>query len=382
MENSIYLHIPFCVRKCDYCDFLSFPGALCPDDIKAAYVDALIREIKLMPKAADRISTVYIGGGTPSLLDPSYMDRIMTTLHEEYDISHDAEISMEVNPGTVDMKKLGILRRLGINRLSMGVQSFDDRELKLLGRIHDSSDAKRCYEDARKAGFTNVNIDLMIHIPGQSTGSLKKTLELVRQLAPEHLSCYSLIIEEGTPFYDRYSQRPMDEDTEAKMDVLMREELKAMGYGRYEISNWALEGFECRHNLGCWHRDPYRGYGLGAASLYRDMDGKEYRFTGERDLQVYITKMQALNPGDDPDMGEPLTQKDRMEEFMFLGLRCIKGISSREFKNVFKKSMEEVYGTVLDRYLAMDLMEKDGDRYFLTLKGLDVSNVILADFLL
>ncbi|MBQ3785907.1 MAG: radical SAM family heme chaperone HemW [Lachnospiraceae bacterium] len=382
MENSIYLHIPFCVRKCDYCDFLSFPGALCPDDIKAAYVDALIREIKLTPKALGSISTVYIGGGTPSLLDPSFMDRIMTVLYEEYDISHDAEISMEVNPGTVDMEKLGIYRRLGINRLSMGVQSFDDRELKLLGRIHDSSDAKRCYADARKAGFTNVNIDLMMHIPGQSTGSLKKTLEVVRQLAPEHLSCYSLIIEEGTPFYDRYPERPMDEDTEAKMDVLMREELKAMGYGRYEISNWALEGFECRHNLGCWHRDPYKGYGLGAASLYRDIDGNEYRFTGERDLQVYITKMQTLNPGDDPDMGEPLTQKDRMEEFMFLGLRCIKGISSREFENVFKKSMEEVYGAVLDRYLAMDFLEKDGDRYFFTSKGIDVSNVILADFLL
>lgn len=382
MENSIYLHIPFCVRKCDYCDFLSFPGSLCDDAVKAAYVDALIKEIRLTPKAEGRISTIYIGGGTPSILDPSQIDRIMETLYAEYDISADAEISMEVNPKTVDAGKLGVYRRAGINRLSIGVQSFEDKELGLLGRIHDSLDAKRCFEDARNSGFTNVNIDLMMHIPGQSTDSLKRNLDVVRELDPEHISCYSLIIEEGTPFYERYSDRPLSEETENLMDVLLRDELLSMGYERYEISNWSKAGFECRHNLGCWHRDPYRGYGLGAADLYRDSEGNEYRLTGERDLQVYITRMESLNPGDPFDMGEPLTTEDRMEEFMFLGLRCTKGISSAEFENVFKKGIEEVYGSVLDRYLATDLMKKEGDRYYLTSKGLDVSNVILADFLL
>ncbi len=382
MENSIYIHIPFCVKKCDYCDFLSFGVNFHDEALREEYVKALIGEIGNTPKASGPVSTVYLGGGTPSLLTEGQLERIMDALRCEYEFQSDAEISMEVNPGTVDEEKLHSIGKAGINRLSIGVQSFDDKELKLLGRIHDRDAALRCCLIAKKQGFTNVNIDLMLHIPGQSMESLRRNLETVKELSPEHISCYSLIIEEGTPFHGRYRERPFDEETEGLREAFVRESLCGMGYVRYEISNYSRPGSECRHNLGCWHRNPYRGYGLGAASLFYDGSGNEYRFTGEKNIQVYITRMNSRQPGDPFDMGAPLTKEERMEEFMFLGLRCTGGIMETDFSDSFGETVTGVYGPVIDRYLQTGFMSREEGRLFLTAKGLDVSNVIMSEFLL
>ena len=301
---EIYVHIPFCAKKCAYCDFLSFPGNM---RMRREYTDKLLEEIRIQSSFVReyQVDTIFLGGGTPSVLDVTDITAIMGTLKEHYDIAPDAEITIEVNPGTVKMEGLVAYREAGINRVSMGLQSADDTELRYLGRIHTYDEFLKSFQRVRMAGFTNVNVDLISAIPGQTPESWRNTLKKTAMLKPEHISAYSLIVEEGTPFYDRYGghvemesyemspeerRRLMalpdlpDEDTEREMYYLTRNCLAEQGYERYEISNYARPGFECRHNVGYWTGTGYLGLGLGASSYLEGC-----RFHNTSDFQSYVS---------------------------------------------------------------------------------------------
>ncbi|MBC5778568.1 radical SAM family heme chaperone HemW [Blautia difficilis] len=374
-ENSpmeIYIHIPFCIRKCDYCDFLSGPSG--PKE-QADYVQALLREIQAAEEGEGRsVSSIFIGGGTPSVLDERLLGDILREIRNRFKMKEDAEITIEVNPGTANIGKLQAYREMGINRLSIGLQSPEDRELKILGRIHNYGQFLETYQEARTVGFDNINIDLMSAIPDQTYEGWVKNLRTVAELEPEHISAYSLIVEEGTPFAARKLNLP-DEDTEYNMYEATAQILKEYGFEQYEISNYARKGRECRHNVGYWTRQDYLGFGLGASSLY----GKE-RFANTADMKKYLEN--SRNPEKIREKEPSLTREDEMAEFMFLGLRMTKGISKADFQRCFGCTIESVYGEVLEKYESMELLlEKDG-RIFLSREGIHVSNSIMAEFLL
>ena len=374
-ENSpmeIYIHIPFCIRKCDYCDFLSGPSG--PKE-QADYVQALLREIQAAEEGEGRsVSSIFIGGGTPSVLDERLLGDILREIRNRFKMKEDAEITIEVNPGTANIGKLQAYREMGINRLSIGLQSPEDRELKILGRIHNYGQFLETYQEARTVGFDNINIDLMSAIPDQTYEGWVKNLRTVAELEPEHISAYSLIVEEGTPFAARKLNLP-DEDTEYNMYEATAQILKEYGFEQYEISNYARKGRECRHNVGYWTRQDYLGFGLGASSLY----GKE-RFANTADMKKYLEN--SRNPEKIREKEPSLTREDEMAEFMFLGLRMTKGISKADFQRCFGCTIESVYGEVLEKYESMELLlEKDG-RIFLSREGIHVSNSIMAQFLL
>ena len=374
-ENSpmeIYIHIPFCIRKCDYCDFLSGPSG--PEE-QADYVQALLREIQAVEEGEGRsVSSIFIGGGTPSVLDERLLGDILREIRNRFKMEEDAEITIEVNPGTANIGKLQAYREMGINRLSIGLQSPEDRELKILGRIHNYGQFLETYQEARTVGFDNINIDLMSAIPDQTYEGWVKNLRTVAELEPEHISAYSLIVEEGTPFAARKLNLP-DEDTEYNMYEATAQILKEYGFEQYEISNYARKGRECRHNVGYWTRQDYLGFGLGASSLY----GKE-RFANTADMKKYLES--STNPEKIREKEPSLTREDEMAEFMFLGLRMTKGISKADFQRCFGCTIESVYGEVLEKYESMELLlEKDG-RIFLSREGIHVSNSIMAEFLL
>lgn len=374
-ENSpmeIYIHIPFCIRKCDYCDFLS--GSSGPEE-QADYVQALLREIQAVEEGEGRsVSSIFIGGGTPSVLDERLLGDILREIRNRFKMEEDAEITIEVNPGTANIGKLQAYREMGINRLSIGLQSPEDRELKILGRIHNYGQFLETYQEARTVGFDNINIDLMSAIPDQTYEGWVKNLRTVAELEPEHISAYSLIVEEGTPFAARKLNLP-DEDTEYNMYEATAQILKEYGFEQYEISNYARKGRECRHNVGYWTRQDYLGFGLGASSLY----GKE-RFANTADMKKYLEN--SKNPEKIREKEPSLTREDEMAEFMFLGLRMTKGISKADFQRCFGCTIESVYGEVLEKYESMELLlEKDG-RIFLSREGIHVSNSIMAEFLL
>ncbi|MGN8754534.1 radical SAM family heme chaperone HemW [Blautia sp. HCP3S3_C12] len=374
-ENSpmeIYIHIPFCIRKCDYCDFLSGPSG--PEE-QADYVQALLREIQAVEEGEGRsVSSIFIGGGTPSVLDERLLGDILREIRNRFKMEEDAEITIEVNPGTANIGKLQAYREMGINRLSIGLQSPEDRELKILGRIHNYGQFLETYQEARTVGFDNINIDLMSAIPDQTYEGWVKNLRTVAELEPEHISAYSLIVEEGTPFAARKLNLP-DEDTEYNMYEATAQILKEYGFEQYEISNYARKGRECRHNVGYWTRQDYLGFGLGASSLY----GKE-RFANTADMKKYLEN--SKNPEKIREKEPSLTREDEMAEFMFLGLRMTKGISKADFQRCFGCTIESVYGEVLEKYESMELLlEKDG-RIFLSREGIHVSNSIMAEFLL
>ena len=374
-ENSpmeIYIHIPFCIRKCDYCDFLSGPSG--PEE-QADYVQALLREIQAVEEGEGRsVSSIFIGGGTPSVLDERLLGDILREIRNRFKMEEDAEITIEVNPRTANIGKLQAYREMGINRLSIGLQSPEDRELKILGRIHNYGQFLETYQEARTVGFDNINIDLMSAIPDQTYEGWVKNLRTVAELEPEHISAYSLIVEEGTPFAARKLNLP-DEDTEYNMYEATAQILKEYGFEQYEISNYARKGRECRHNVGYWTRQDYLGFGLGASSLY----GKE-RFANTADMKKYLES--SKNPEKIREKEPSLTREDEMAEFMFLGLRMTKGISKADFQRCFGCTIESVYGEVLEKYESMELLlEKDG-RIFLSREGIHVSNSIMAEFLL
>lgn len=373
---EIYIHIPFCKQKCRYCDFLSFA---CGENVQKRYMEAMKKEIlgKSERYKAYKVTSVFIGGGTPSIVKALWIKELMELLYSRFTIAEDAEITMEMNPGTVNEESLRIYRQAGINRLSMGLQSANDAELALLGRIHSFQEFLSAYTSARSIGFFNINVDIMSALPGQSVESYLDSLRRVLSLnpPPEHISAYSLIVEEGTPFYDSYEKGELDlpsEEDERLMYEKTEEVLRKAGYHRYEISNYAKEGYECRHNVGYWVRENYVGFGLGAASMVENE-----RFSGETDLEAYLK-----NPLAECESRQILSVEEQMEEFMFLGLRLIKGISEKEFGQNFGKSIDEIYGEVIEKHCREGLLVRENGRIFLSTKGLDVSNYVMADFLL
>ena len=369
---EIYIHIPFCIKKCDYCDFLSGPSG--PKE-QADYVDALLEEINAAEEGKGRsVSSVFIGGGTPSVLDERFIGEILNHIRRKFQIADYAEITIEVNPGTADRNKLQAYRTYGINRLSIGLQSPDDRELKILGRIHNYEQFLETYRSAREAGFDNINIDLMSAIPEQTYEDWEKNLRTVAELSPEHISAYSLIVEEGTPFWERELDLP-DEDTEYRMYEDTAAILGEYGFHQYEISNYAKKGLECRHNKGYWQRTDYLGLGLGASYLVDHV-----RFSNTDNMEEYLRN--SAFPEKIRCDRETLTEADEMAEFMFLGLRMTEGVSVREFEEYFGKNMESIYGEVLKKHFALGMLKKKNDRIFLTRRGIHVSNGVMADFLL
>ena len=386
-ELEIYIHIPFCVQKCAYCDFLSGPAG---KEEQEAYVRALRKEIRAASEMADgyEVVSVFLGGGTPSILPPEAVDGILRTVRESFLISPDAEITMEMNPGTDGKEKMEAYRKAGINRLSIGLQSADDGELCTLGRIHTWQDFRNTYEEARKAGFANINIDLMSAIPGQTLASYEQTLEQVCSLSPEHISAYSLILEEGTLFWKWYEKTdhpkdhpPLpDEETERQMYEQTKEILHRYGYERYEISNYAKKGKECRHNIGYWRRIPYLGFGVGAASLF-----DEQRWSNLRDRKKYVEIWSENEPREAllltrEEVGK-LSEREAQEETMFLGLRMMEGVSEAEFAARFHHTVEEIYGDEIRKLEQEHLIQREQGRIALTDRGIDVSNYVMACFL-
>lgn len=372
---ELYLHMPFCVRKCAYCDFLSFPT---DQETQNLYTRRLREDIDAMGKKYGDIpvDTIFIGGGTPSVPDSALIVGIMEHVRKAFHVAEGAEISMEANPGTVTREKLTDYRRAGINRLSFGLQSANDRELKLLGRIHTWAEFLESFHLARECGFTNINIDLMSALPGQTRESWKDTLKRVTDLNPEHISAYSLIIEDGTPFGEKYGSEEgrkllPDEDSEREMYHETKRFLRDCGYERYEISNYAKPGRACRHNIGYWTGLPYLGLGLGASSY---MDG--CRFAVNSDMKQYLEE----KPGMFTDV-EKLTKKDMEEEFFYVGLRMTAGVSLPEFERRFGVSAKDVYPGLMEMFVEEKAAVFQGDRFVLTDYGLDVSNYIMAQFL-
>ena len=373
-ELSLYIHIPFCAKKCLYCDFLSAPAT---DAAREQYLRALRYEIEARGEEfKDReVISVFLGGGTPSILNLSELEAIFDKIKSFYNLRKDCEITIEVNPGTVWNKEVFEgYRKLGINRLSIGLQSANDNELKLLGRIHGFKDFEVTYKAARDAGFDNINIDVISALPGQKEEDYLNTLNKVTELNPEHISAYSLIIEPGTAFYEDYKYLITDdehEELDRKLYVMTKEVLKKAGYERYEISNYSKPGFECRHNTIYWVRGDYLGLGLGAASLI----GKT-RFKNTDEFKMYVDEGGVCEYMD----LEKLKKEDEMQEFMILGLRLIRGVSKSEFRALFGREISEVYGKVIDKSISEGLMESEDDRLFLTDKGLDVANFVFSQF--
>ena len=408
-ELELYLHIPFCERKCAYCDFLSAPADL---PVRISYIKKLQEEIAYYGAQYGeyQVSSIFFGGGTPTILEGYQLAAILETVKEHFNITTDAEITVECNPGTLTAGKAEKLVQAGFNRISMGLQSADDRELQLLGRIHNFAQFLESYDLARKAGFQNINVDLMSALPGQTLKSWQDTLQKVTALRPEHISAYSLIIEEGTPFYERFAEDERireegghprllpEEDVERQMYELTETFLHTKGYERYEISNYAKPGYECRHNCGYWTRKDYLGLGLGASSLV-----EHQRFQNTSDLKTYLEQeyspqcegqheriAETIQLQEETGLTqtghhihiETLDKKSEMEEFMFLGLRLMAGISRQQFEKKFQVTLNSVYGEVLRKLKGEQLIEEIAGYVRLTEHGIDVSNYVLAEFLL
>ena len=372
---GLYIHIPFCQKKCNYCDFLSAPAN---KQVQIAYMDILQKEIK--EKSIEYkeycVDTVFIGGGTPTCVPYETIVHTMNTVKASFFLTDDCEITMECNPGTVTKEALENYRTAGINRLSIGLQSTDNAILKELGRIHTFEQFLETFKWAREAGFANINVDLMSGLPNQTLEQYEESLLEVLKLDVEHISSYSLIVEEGTPFYKLYEEDKLslpDEETERNMYYLTKEKLLAAGLLRYEISNYAKEGYECKHNVRYWVRDDYLGLGLGASSMVDNV-----RFKNTEWLDEYLTDNKYMEKTDE----QILSTTECMEEFMFLGLRMTKGVSKERFKETFGSSMEEIYGSVVIKLKEQGLLEEEGDFIRLTEYGLDVSNRVWVEFLL
>ncbi len=368
MKNSsgLYIHIPFCIKKCAYCDFPSYSGC---DEYFEKYIDALLFETRKY--RGEKIDTVFIGGGTPTVLSETLLEKLLAGINESFDILPEAEFSAEANPGTVTEEKLAILKSGGVNRLSIGVQSFDNKELEILGRIHDSQTALETVEAAQRY-FDNVNIDIMTAIPRQTEKSLMNTLKTAVATGVNHMSCYSLIVEEGTPFYSMYENGTLflcSEDEDREMFETLCSYMKNQGFERYEISNFAKPGKRCRHNMKYWNTEDYIGIGAAAHSC---VEGK--RFYNTADLRKYIKQ-----PGIPEEITE-LSLSDRMGEYVMMALRTIDGVSFEEFRRRFGRSFTEVYFSQLEKLKNTDLVRINEHSFALTEKGFDVSNGIMCEF--
>ena len=374
---GLYLHIPFCVKKCNYCDFLSFGGT--DQEVQEAYIRAMIKEIAHYGEVYRNkfyVDSVFIVGGSPSLVNETLIHDLVQAINAWFDLALDVEFTIESNPKTLTALKLNTYLDLGINRLSLGAQSFDDGQLAYMGRIHSAENIVKQYELARICGFKNINLDLMFAIPGQSLVMWLTTLDAAMRLKPEHISFYSLQLEEGTPFFSMFEKGNLKE-TDAELDRSMYHEalhmMKENGYQHYEISNAALAGRSCRHNLKYWSFQDYLGLGLGAHSFIEEM-----RFSNETDLYQYIQE---------PNIQEPKTvwkhkntKEDNISEYLITGMRKLSGIDMEDFKVRCKASMESMFGKILDQYQSDGLIDLSGGRICFTEKGIDISNKLLAEF--
>lgn len=378
-ELELYIHIPFCAQKCAYCDFLSWSR---DPETMAQYVEVLLKEMEAQREEYKDyvVTSIFIGGGTPSILEGEQILRIMNQIRRAFQVDPEAEITMEANPGTVSKEKFLAYKEAGIHRISFGLQSANDKELKLLGRIHSYEEFLKGYQEARACGFDNINIDLISAIPDQTLESWKKTLEDVVALEPEHISAYSLIVEEETPFYALYGPdgvdqgRLPDEEEERQIYHVTKKILEKHGYERYEISNYAKKGKQCRHNLGYWERKNYLGLGLGAASLIENV-----RFQNTGELSAYLESQgqtEWLR-----EQKEVLSEEEQMEEFVFLGLRKMSGISLQEFSQIFGTSFEECFGEQMQSLEKEGMLCREQGMLRLTDEGIDVSNYVFARLL-
>lgn len=370
-DLELYIHIPFCVKKCAYCDFLSGPA---DEETMEHYVRALIREIESIESMKEmyRVITVFVGGGTPSVLGGEQIERIFAALREKFAMESVREVTIEANPGTVTREKLKAYRRAGINRISFGLQSANNEELKQLGRIHTYEEFLESYMLAREEGFDNINIDLISAIPNQTVESWKSTVDRILKLQPEHISAYSLIVEEGTPFEKMYG-----EDGNRKEELPSEEEERMIyqktkkwfqeaGYERYEISNYAKKGYACRHNLGYWERKEYLGLGLGASSLIGNV-----RFQNTEEMKTYLKYSDDVRKRKQNE--EVLTKEEELEEIIFLGLRKKDGIS--------KKEVDFFCGEQIEKMICQGFLEEKDGNIRLTERGIDISNYVFAEIL-
>ena len=372
-EIGIYVHIPFCKRKCDYCDFISYSNK---DSKIQEYIEAVKKEIELQ-KIKSEITTIYVGGGTPSYIESKYIKEIIEEIKNK-NVSNDAEITIEINPGTVTLEKLRDYKECGINRLSIGLQTTQNNLLKQIGRIHDFEQFVETYKMARKEGFKNINIDLMLGLPNQRIKDLKDSLEKVIELQPEHISVYSLIIEEGTPICNKIEKGDLElpeEDLERNMYWYVKNTLELNGYKHYEISNFARNGYESKHNLNCWNQKEYIGIGLAAHS-YRDIT----RYSNTEQMGEYIRNVKNQNLERNRIIHEIQKEDDTKKEYMILGLRQIDGIKISEFKEKFGDNPIYLFRNELKKLSEENLINIDEDNIKLTNKGIDFANLVWEEF--
>lgn len=370
-DIGIYVHIPFCVKKCDYCDFTSFGNV--KEEIIYNYIKELNNNIKEeLTKEKYDVKTVYFGGGTPSYINSNYIVEILNTIKQNSIINQNAEITIEVNPGTVTKEKLQQYKNVGINRLSIGLQETHNNLLKSIGRIHSYEDFLSTYNLARKTGFNNINVDLIIGLPKQSIQDIKENLEKIINLKPEHISVYSLILEENTVLYNKYQNGEIElpsDIQERNMYWYVKNTLENNGFKHYEISNFSRPGLESKHNTDCWKQKEYLGFGLSAHSY---IDGK--RYSNEMDEKNIIYKFKKV-------IHEEQDTESMQKEYMLLGLRMIDGVSIREFKNKFSDNPIFIFRKELEKLVNEQLLKIDGDRIKLTNKGLNLANIVWEEFI-
>lgn len=378
-ELGIYIHIPFCKQKCYYCDFVSYSNKC--SEVKE-YIESLKKEIEEFDFSNYKVTSIYIGGGTPSYIDSIYIVEILSELKEKLKCNliefKDIEITIEVNPGTVDTKKLNDYKKSGINRLSIGLQSTKNDILKKIGRIHTYQEFLEIYKLARETGFKNINIDLMIGIPGQKIGNLKNTLQDIIKLEPEHISVYSLIIEENTPIEKMLENGEIklpDEDLERNMYWYVKNTLELNGYNHYEISNFAKLGKESRHNLNCWNQEEYIGFGVAAHSYLNGI-----RFSNTINVEEYIQHLENNRKEENIQIEESQSLEDKKNEFMMLGFRKIQGVDIARFKEKFIDNPIFLYRENLNKLVEEGLIEVDLNHIKLTNKGIDLANLVFEEF--
>ncbi len=372
-EMGIYVHIPFCKKKCDYCDFISFSNK---NSKMQEYIEAVLKEIELQ-KIKKQITTIYIGGGTPSYIDSKYIKEILCEICKK-NVADNAEITIEVNPGTVTLEKLKDYKMTGINRLSIGLQTTNDELLKQIGRIHNVEQFLETYKMAREVGFKNINVDLMLGLPNQRIKDLKDSLEKIIQLQPEHISVYSLIVEEGTPIANKIESGELElpeEELERNMYWYVKNTLELNGYKHYEISNFTKKGFESKHNMNCWNQEEYVGIGIAAHS-YRDIT----RYSNTENMSEYIKNVRSNKLERNRIIHEIQKEDDTKKEYMLLGLRKIDGISIKKFKEKFGDNPIYLYRNELKKLSDENLINIDEDNIRLTNKGIDLANLVWEEF--
>ncbi len=373
---GLYIHVPFCAQKCYYCDFNSYK---INSNQKKEYLINIEREMKFYEgEFKDKcFDTVFFGGGTPSILTVDELKELVNNINENFNIKKDAEITIECNPGTINREKLEAMKKMGINRLSIGLQATQNYHLKSIGRIHTYEEFEKNYYDALDIGFKNINIDLMYALPNQKTQEWKDTLDKIIKLNPSHISAYSLILEEGTKLYDMYQNKEfelLDEDTDINMYNYTIDTLKRHGYNQYEISNYSKEDLECKHNIIYWKCDNYLGLGPGASGFIGDT-----RYSNIEDICEYNKCiMQNIRPVSEEI---ELTKKDKIEEFIFMGLRMNEGINIDVFKERFDTDFYDIYQEVMDNLIKRELVRFDGKNISLTQKGREISNSVFIEFL-